>query len=171
MVCIRAVRIVRREGNHNRRRNRQDCRSHLGCAQHEERTVPQRAEDSGKREGTRVRLGSWVAGARKPDCDHAREALVPHSAKPGTDKRSKCLVDCLFFLGKTALTRASVLCCFRLTHSLTFSSACLPFSASPQIPRESRVRRDWIPRRIVSWSLTIRIHVRRHSRLPRPATL
>src|SRR5260370_30877793 len=55
--------------------------------------------------------------------------------------------------------------------SLTFSNACLPFSASPQIPRESRVRRDRIPRRIASWSLTIRIHVRRHSRLPRPPTL
>src|SRR6266403_3999948 len=44
--------------------------------------------------------------------------------------------------------------------SLTFSNACLPFSASPQIPRESRVRRDRIPLRIASWSLTIRIHVR-----------
>src|SRR5260370_30629048 len=34
--------------------------------------------------------------------------------------------------------------------SLTFSNACLAFSASPQIPRESRVRRDRIPRRIAS---------------------
>src|SRR5260370_24263752 len=63
----------------------------------------------------------------------------------------------------------------RITRSscsfLTFSNACLPFSASPQIPRESRVRRDRIPRRIASWSLTIRIHVRRHSRLPRPTTV
>jgi predicted nuclease of predicted toxin-antitoxin system len=43
--------------------------------------------------------------------------------------------------------------------SLTFSNACLAFSASPQIPRESRVRRDRIPRRIASWSSTTRIHV------------
>ncbi len=55
--------------------------------------------------------------------------------------------------------------------SLTFSNACLPFSASSQIPRESRVRRNRIPRRIASRSLTIRIDVRRHSRLPRPTTL
>src|SRR6266478_5319139 len=41
----------------------------------------------------------------------------------------------------------------------------------PDIPREFRIRRDRIPRRIASWSLTIRIHVRRHLRLPRPATL
>jgi hypothetical protein len=34
-VCIRAVRIVRREN-----------RSDLGCAQNEGRTVPQRAEDN-----------------------------------------------------------------------------------------------------------------------------
>ena len=43
--------------------------------------------------------------------------------------------------------------------SLTFSNACLPFSASPQIPRESGVRRDRMPRRIASWSSTTRIHV------------
>src|SRR2546427_11756460 len=55
--------------------------------------------------------------------------------------------------------------------SLTFSNVCSPFSASSQIPRESLVKRNRIPRRIASWSLTIRIHVRRHSRLPRPATL
>ena len=41
-------------------------------------TVPQRAEESGKREGTHLRLGYWMAGARKPDCDHAREALLPN---------------------------------------------------------------------------------------------
>ncbi len=57
---------------------KQDCRRDLGCAQHEGRTVPQRAEESGKRGGTHVRLGNWVAGARKPDCDHAREALLPN---------------------------------------------------------------------------------------------
>jgi Winged helix-turn-helix domain (DUF2582) len=33
---------------------------------------------SGKREGTHLRLGHWMAGARKPDCDHAREALLPN---------------------------------------------------------------------------------------------
>src|SRR2546423_15534940 len=37
--------------------------------------------------------------------------------------------------------------------SLTFSNVCSPFSASSQIPRESLVKRNRIPRRIASWSL------------------
>src|SRR6266852_3780173 len=51
-----------------------------------------RAEERGKREGTHLRLGDRVVGARRPNCDHAREALVPHPAKAGTGKRSKRLV-------------------------------------------------------------------------------
>ncbi len=54
--------------------------------------LSQRAEERGKGKGTHSRLGNWVAGARRPNCDHAREALVPYPAKAGTGKSSKRLV-------------------------------------------------------------------------------
>jgi len=38
------------------------------------------------------RLGNWVAGARKPDCNHAREALFPNPLETRADKGNGRLV-------------------------------------------------------------------------------
>ena len=35
---------------------------------------------------------NWVAGARKPDCDHARKALVPNPLETRAGKGDKRLV-------------------------------------------------------------------------------
>ncbi len=60
-----------------------------------EETVPpgMRAEESGKRAGTHLRLGNWVAGAQKPDCDNAREALFPNPPETKAGKGDGRLVD------------------------------------------------------------------------------
>jgi winged helix-turn-helix protein DUF2582 len=45
-----------------------------------------------KRQRTHLRLGNWVAGARKPDCDHAREALFANPLETRAGKGDGRLV-------------------------------------------------------------------------------
>jgi len=66
-VCgIRTVRIVRRERNHTGRRNRQDCRRDLGRAHTKGELSLSELKKAVKGQETHLRLGNWVAGARKP---------------------------------------------------------------------------------------------------------
>src|SRR6266849_2412054 len=100
--CIRTVRIVLRKTNHHGRRNRQDCRGNLASAQHPRRIVAHTTEEPGESKSPRLRLGHRLAGARRPDCDHAHEALLSNPVETRARKGDWRLVGLIVFPGENS---------------------------------------------------------------------
>src|SRR5258708_23285927 len=101
-ACIQTVRIVLRKTNHNGRRNRQDCRGNLASAQHPRRIVAHTTEEPGESKSSRLLLGHRLAGARRPDCDHAHEALLSNPAETTAPKGDRRLVGLIVFPGENS---------------------------------------------------------------------